>query len=348
MLATLRFLTGPLKRRAIRIDHGQSYLVGRGTKCELTIPSPDVSRRHARLLWEGDSLVVEDVESTNGVDVNGFTVPRAVLKRGDTVALGSTCFRVESLVLGVTETRMGGASTVPASDAESSQEAELLTDEFRELIGQMQQILANHREDMIEESLRNLAGTLPLSRLSLIQVGEDNTLEEGVTVAGAEQLDRAMSRTFAHRVLERNAPVLVQDALELDKEEWGNTMDRQNVRSIMGVPVHSQGKTIAVLVADNVDEPRQFSQSHLRQLVFVSKVIEIAFQQEAFAKLDILSDFLPICASCKRIRDDRGYWAALESYFHAHADIKFSHTMCPECLQKHYPELYGKDGTPKG
>lgn len=342
MLATIRFLTGPLKHRAFRIEERRTYRIGRHGESDIYIEAPDVSRRHARLVWDKESLVIEDEESTNGVDVNGFPTGRTVLRRGDTVALGSSSFRVESLVVGVTENRVPTETTTTARKMGITGEAQRLSDEFQELISSMQRILAEHRESMIEESLRILAGVLPASRLSLIEVDDEGAVEEGVTVAGKGRTDRVMSRTFARRVLERNSPVLVQDARTLDQREWGQTMDSQNVRSIMGVPVHSQNRTIAVLVADNVDEPEQFTQTHLRQLVFVSKVIEIAFQQEAFAKLDILSDFLPICASCKRIRDDKGYWAALESYFHAHADIQFSHTMCPECLQKHYPELYGK------
>jgi len=48
---------------------------------------------------------------------------------------------------------------------------------------------------------------------------------------------------------------------------------------------------------------------------------------------------LPICASCKKIRDDKGYWQAVESYIDSHSEAKFSHGICPECIQKLYPEF---------
>ena len=54
----------------------------------------------------------------------------------------------------------------------------------------------------------------------------------------------------------------------------------------------------------------------------------------------VVSGFLPICASCKRLRDADGSWKPLEIYVEAHTDAKFSHSLCPECAAKLYPELY--------
>jgi predicted nucleic-acid-binding Zn-ribbon protein len=49
---------------------------------------------------------------------------------------------------------------------------------------------------------------------------------------------------------------------------------------------------------------------------------------------------LPICAICKNIRDDKGYWNRVEEYISKYLDVEFSHGICPECAQKHYPEFY--------
>ena len=53
--------------------------------------------------------------------------------------------------------------------------------------------------------------------------------------------------------------------------------------------------------------------------------------QEALAKAKTLSGLLPICASCKKIRDDAGYWHQVEVYIRDHAEVDFSHGLCPEC-----------------
>ena len=61
--------------------------------------------------------------------------------------------------------------------------------------------------------------------------------------------------------------------------------------------------------------------------------------QNALEKVKTLSGMLPICASCKKIRDDEGYWKQIESYITEHLEAVFSHGICPECKEKLYPDL---------
>ena len=56
------------------------------------------------------------------------------------------------------------------------------------------------------------------------------------------------------------------------------------------------------------------------------------------SRVKTLSGFLPICASCKKIRDDHGYWQRLETFLEQHSTAEFSHSICPECLDTLYPE----------
>jgi hypothetical protein len=62
--------------------------------------------------------------------------------------------------------------------------------------------------------------------------------------------------------------------------------------------------------------------------------------QEALAKVKALSGLLPICASCKKIRDDKGYWTQVEVYIKDHSEADFSHSICPDCAAKLYPDFY--------
>jgi len=64
--------------------------------------------------------------------------------------------------------------------------------------------------------------------------------------------------------------------------------------------------------------------------------------QEALAEVKTLSGLLPICASCKKIRDDKGYWRQIEIYIRDHSEAEFSHSICPECVKKMYPNLQDK------
>jgi len=61
--------------------------------------------------------------------------------------------------------------------------------------------------------------------------------------------------------------------------------------------------------------------------------------QDALAKGKMLSGLLPICASCKKIRDDKGYWNQIESYIRKHSEAEFSHSLCLECAKRLYPFL---------
>jgi uncharacterized PurR-regulated membrane protein YhhQ (DUF165 family) len=61
--------------------------------------------------------------------------------------------------------------------------------------------------------------------------------------------------------------------------------------------------------------------------------------QTALSEVKTLRGFLPICSSCKRIRDDKGYWNQIEAYIQDHSDAEFSHGICPECIEKLYPDM---------
>ena len=61
--------------------------------------------------------------------------------------------------------------------------------------------------------------------------------------------------------------------------------------------------------------------------------------QKSLSEIKKLSGMLPICASCKKIRDDEGYWRQIESYIKDHSEAEFSHSLCPDCAKKLYPDL---------
>jgi len=64
--------------------------------------------------------------------------------------------------------------------------------------------------------------------------------------------------------------------------------------------------------------------------------------QKALNEVKQLSGLLPICASCKKIRDDKGYWNEIETYISAHSEAQFTHGICPECTKRLYPKEYDR------
>jgi len=65
----------------------------------------------------------------------------------------------------------------------------------------------------------------------------------------------------------------------------------------------------------------------------------------ALSEVKTLSGLLPICASCKKIRDDKGYWNQIESYIRNHSEAEFSHSICPDCGKKLYGDYYKGEKT---
>jgi PAS domain S-box-containing protein len=85
---------------------------------------------------------------------------------------------------------------------------------------------------------------------------------------------------------------------------------------------------------------------------YIGSCVDISDRKEAQEALKLaqahelktLRGLLPICAVCKKIRDDDGYWDQVEQYFHVHADVNFTHSICPVCSRKLYGDLDGAGG----
>jgi PAS domain S-box-containing protein len=104
---------------------------------------------------------------------------------------------------------------------------------------------------------------------------------------------------------------------------WGR-ITATLVRDTKGNPQYGLG------LVEDITERKASEQERERLL---SKV------QEAMANVKTLSGFVPICSSCKKIRDDRGFWIQVEQYLAYHTGVQFSHGICPDCFKQFYPEL---------
>lgn len=96
------------------------------------------------------------------------------------------------------------------------------------------------------------------------------------------------------------------------------------------ISVFSPGRGRFATVFDDITESRKNEEEQ-----------EKLYQElkDALGKVKVLSGMLPICASCKKIRDDKGYWKQIEAYIQDHSEAEFSHGICPECAKKLYPDF---------
>lgn len=74
-------------------------------------------------------------------------------------------------------------------------------------------------------------------------------------------------------------------------------------------------------------------------LIALLGAVIIICTNKLFRRIKYLEGILPVCASCKKIRDEQGHWQQIESFIRDRSDAEFSHSICPECAEKLYPEL---------
>jgi PAS domain S-box-containing protein len=111
------------------------------------------------------------------------------------------------------------------------------------------------------------------------------------------------------------------DKSKEDKGRWVTTIK---------VPLRdAQGKIISTVSISRDITERKKAEAEREKL--------ITQLQDALADVKLLSGLVPICANCKKIRDDQGYWTQIESYIQDRSDAKFSHSICPDCAAKLYP-----------
>ena len=75
-------------------------------------------------------------------------------------------------------------------------------------------------------------------------------------------------------------------------------------------------------------------------LGFRGSLQDVTDRKIAEESVSILRGMLPICSFCKKIRSDEGYWNQIEDYIRDHSEADFSHSICPDCAKKLYPEYY--------
>jgi len=275
----LAFLTASRKGTSFPIDTPGQYRFGRDPECEVHLPESNVSRVHARATWDGTTLTMEDQKSTNGVFVNGERIAApVVLRDGDVVAVGPCVFRASL------SGQPGGAAG-PGPEKPDEQAAQF--QRLFECMVVIQRILGEDAEQMVERCVDTLFLALPVTRLCLLRVKGAGELEPWLTrTKSGITRDFVMSRTFARKVREAGKGILIHDALHLDSKEWGHTMQQQEVRSILGVPVFDKGTMVAILLCDNLETPNILRDMHVRTLEFFAQALETVFQRQRIRALE--------------------------------------------------------------
>jgi len=139
-------------------------------------------------------------------------------------------------------------------------------------------------------------------------------------------------------------PSLHQEAGAL----WQKLRRTESVEPVETTRLRKDGSPVNVCVTMSAirdSEGRILGASSIAYDITERKKVEaertelIAHLNETLSKVKTLSGLLPICASCKKIRDDHGYWQKLETFVREHSEAEFSHSICPDCMKLLYPEF---------
>ncbi|MFH0730282.1 MAG: hypothetical protein V2B19_28565 [Pseudomonadota bacterium] len=89
-----------------------------------------------------------------------------------------------------------------------------------------------------------------------------------------------------------------------------------------------------------IENFREIIQSQL-ELIYMNTILgeQNKHLSDYLSEIKTLRGIVPICSFCKKIRDEKGYWRSIETYIQEHTDAQFSHSICQECAQKHYPNI---------
>jgi len=179
----------------------------------------------------------------------------------------------------------------------------------------------DQRFTYVSPSIVKLLGYTPIEalQLSLKNILTPESYEKGVQV-----ITKAIAREDEHRTLSDVTLNLELEHIRKDSGKVYVEITTSFIRNEKGMLSGFIG------ISRDITERKQVEEQRDKSILDLKK---------ALAEVKKLSGLLPICAHCKKIRDDKGYWNQIEGYIQKHSDAQFSHGICPECSD----ELYGKE-----
>jgi hypothetical protein len=183
----------------------------------------------------------------------------------------------------------------------------------------------------------------PIALISLV----DESRQWFKSKVGLSQQETPRDVAFCAHAILQSEPLIVRDALKDARFSNSSLVTRApHIRFYAGFPLATpDGFALGTLCA--IDrKPRQLSAEQktamgalARQVMALLELRRVSARMaEVLDKVKMLHGLLPICAWCKRIRDDQGYWQQVEAYVHQHMGADFTHGICPECLEKQRPK----------
>jgi len=139
--------------------------------------------------------------------------------------------------------------------------------------------------------------------------------------------------------------IIHMDEMKHCQELFMKVMSGEDIGLVTTIFVTKDGQ--AIFAEGNVncnfmDGKPTYTRAIFRDITERKKVEEerehlIKELKQTLAEVRTLSGLLPICAWCKQLRNDKGYWESVEQYIEAHSEAEFTHSICPDCMKKNFP-----------
>ena len=159
---------------------------------------------------------------------------------------------------------------------------------------------------------------------------------------------------YSEMVIKTNEKLLIPNALTDNR--WKNNPDiKLGLISYLGFPLlwpdgevfgtlcilDTKANTFGAQLESLMSQFRELIEAHLallhRDLSLEAQAKDLQLRLQ---EIKTLKSFLPICSTCKKIRDDKGYWHQVDTYIQERTNTLFSHSICPECEKKYYPQFF--------
>jgi len=283
---TLRVGEGKDADREYELVDGET-IIGRDRTCDIVIDDDSVSRRHARLLVENDTCLIEDTRSKNGTYVNGERVEgRVALKNNDRVEIGTTVFRFRS------------SAPIACEDQESLHTRVVCSLDPITSENTMFKVNAEGKLRAILQITKSLSRTLDLNVLlsnmldGLFQIFPQADRGLVLLCEGSRLIPKAVkcrrgheeavqySRTIVDKVIAERRAILSQDATRDERIPATTSIARLQIRSVMCVPLLSQdGNPLGLIQLDIQDKKRKFGEDDMQILTSVASQASVSVEQ---------------------------------------------------------------------
>lgn len=169
---------------------------------------------------------------------------------------------------------------------------------------------------------------------------------EGISYNPGDSEHLPGSGLYCETVIKSKDKLIVPDATS--DPEWDQNPDiKLNMISYLGFPILLPNGQVFGTICVLDDNPNSYSSAieklmrQLRELVesHLSLIWRNHELQEKVREIEELRGILPICSYCKNVRNDAGYWEAVDTYFRNRKGYGFTHSICPECMDKHFGEM---------